>query len=213
MTFSDLLDMVRREIIADQYADAYSDADIEDVLWKASVEIAAAFDIPRELGESSTTEGATVVALGVDAIRLHALQIAGDDGVSADIRQVWRMRAVSPGPLRYFNFDVRRSSALAQIAPTSTGGSANFEYTPLLERATPIGPSEPWNGTLSQFHTMVAYRAGISLYEMAEREDETQHWTQQYELRAAELAAWLGRTDMANLMIQPEARNDKGSRG
>lgn len=213
MTFSELLDMVRREIIADQYADAYADADIEDVLWKASVEIAAAFDIPRNLGTATATEDSATLVLGVNAARLHALQIAGDDGVSADIRQVWRMRAVSPGPLRYFNFDVRRSGGNVEIAPASVGGAAMFEYTPLLERPNPLGPGEPWNGALEPFHSMVAYRAGIALYEMAEREDETEHWQQQYQLRVAELAAWLGRTDMANLMIEPEMRNDKGSRG
>ena len=212
MTFTELRQMVRREIIVDQYEDAYTNSDIEEVLWKASLDIASAFDIPRAIGSQEVPVNATSITLVAPIRRLHTLQIAGDDGVSVDLVTVWRMRGVSPGPLRYFNFDPRRSTNV-EVAPASFGGTAFFEYTPPLQRPGNLLAAQPWNGVLSEFHNAIAYRAGVTLFEMAERQDEAQHWSEQYQLRSSELALFLGRTDMANLMIQPEARDDPGSQG
>ena len=206
MTFTELLAMVRREIIVDDYGDAYVDADIEDVLWKASVEIAAAFDMPRTIATQAIPLNAAAVTLlegGTTApvARVHSVSVVGDDAVAASLQQVIRMRAVSPGPIRYFNFDPRRAGGEIQIAPLSYGGDMTVEYTVQLARPTPFGSANPWLNALPQFHSLVAYRAGVALYEMAERENETEHWRAQYDARAAELAAMLGNTNIGTLMM------------
>lgn len=99
------------------------------------------------------------------------------------------------------------------IAPPSVGGDATLIYTQFLTRPASgdFDAAEPWDGVLSQFHSLVAYRAGVPLFQMAEREDEVEHWRMEYNTRATEMAAYLGRTNMASLMVEPEQRNDMGA--
>lgn len=118
-------------------------------------------------------------------------------------------------PVRYFNFDPRRGASIL-LAPPATPGDAVIEYTVALARpvGTPaLAAAEPWDGVLPQFHSIIAYRAGVMLFQMDERENEVQHWQSEYQVRAQELAAFLGRTDLGSLIVQPELRNDQGAAG
>ncbi len=47
MTFAQLREIVRREIIVDTGTDAYADDTIDDVLWNSAYEIAATLGFPR----------------------------------------------------------------------------------------------------------------------------------------------------------------------
>ena len=84
------------------------------------------------------------------------------------------------------------------------------EYTAQLTRPNPLGPENPWLNALPQFHPLVAYRAGVALYEMAERENETEHWQRQYDIRASELSAMLGRTDIGAVMMNATTQGGQG---
>ena len=116
-------------------------------------------------------------------------------------------------PVRYFNFDPRRATSIL-IAPPAASGMVTIEYTAMLVRPpSSLSDVEPWGGVLRQFHPLIAYRAGVALFQMDERENETQHWQSEYQVRAQELAAFLGRTDLGSLIVQPELRNDQGAAG
>ena len=116
--------------------------------------------------------------------------------------------------MKYFNFDPRRQVAIL-IAPRSPGGTYTMEYTQRLTRpaANVFDATAPWSGVLAQFHPIIAYRAGVALFQMDERENEAQHWQAEYQVRASELAAFLGRTEMASLLVGPEMRDDRGAAG
>ena len=217
MTFEDLIEIVRQEIIVDRYEDAFTNGDLRDVLWGASVDTARAFDLPRALSILTVSEGVSTVAAPADAAKIVSISIGGDDAVSAELPHVIRMRAPGPGPLKYFNFDPRRSAASGIfIAPVTFGGETIIEYTQQLVRPTPdsaLDAASPWLGVLPQFHRLVAYRAATTLFQMDERENEVEHWRSEYQQHAAEMSAFLGRTDMSNLLIEPGRRNDEGARG
>lgn len=210
MTFAELVTLVRREIIVDQYDDAYSDNEILDVLWRASVEVAAAFDFPRVTVTVPVSGDAVQFAAPAQCARVHSVAINGDDLTPADLIYVRRMSAGPGRSSKYFNFDPRRADFIF-IAPPSRSGNALVEYTANLVRPSPLGAAEPWSGRLPAYHSLIAYRAGVVLFQMDEREDEAAYWANEYQQRGMELAAFLGRSEMASVMLPPEGRNDEGA--
>lgn len=212
MTFGDLLTRTRKEVLVDQYADAFDDADIEDALWYASVEIAAAFDFPRAITTAAVAEAATSITVPSGARRVHTITIDGDDLRSVDLQQLLRSRIGTSRASRYYNFDPRRADSLL-IAPASAGGTATIEYTATLTRPGTLSTADVWDGVLEPFHSLVMYRAAVTLFQMDERENEVQHWQNEYQARAAELTAFLNRSDMASAMMQADMRNDEGAAG
>lgn len=214
MTFGALLDLVRREGIVDLYEDAFTDAAIYDALWRASVESAAAFDIPRELITATVAQGATNIPLAGGTRKVHSVVVAGDDLRSADPQELLRIAPGANRVPRYFNFDPRRAQSLLIAPPALRDATARIEVTPALVRPADVvlPGTQPWNGVLPEFHSLVAYRAVVILYQMDERQEESAYWVGEYQNRATELGAFLGRTDVPNLMVPLEARNDKGAR-
>lgn len=220
MTFAELNEMVRRDIIVDLYEDAVTNDALRNVLWQASVELAAAFDLPRQIIMVPVAVNALAIPLP-NARAVSSLSINGDDAQSADLQVLFRVRPLGPRPVRYFNFDLKRGAEVL-ISPPSQGGTAIIETTVLLVRPDPgdFDTSSPWTTAgpdsvtvLPEFHHVIAYRAGLVLYQMDERQEENQWLQQEYQNRVSEMAAALGRTDVANLVIPAEARNDEGARG
>lgn len=212
MTFEQLREIVRRDIIADEFTDAFTDENIDEALWLASVEVAAAYDFPREIRSIALSAGASFIPLPERCLRVHTVMINGDDLRSVDIQQLIRLSGGVNRPSRYFNFDPRRGYSLL-ISPNTTGGTAVVEFTQGIMKPDPIYLGEVWGGLLPHFHTVVAYRAAATLFQQDERENETEYWTNQYNLRAQELAAFLGRTDFSSLIVEKGLRNDAGAAG
>lgn len=215
MTFGELITLVRREIIVDDYEDAFTTADIRDALWRASIEVAAAFDFPRAITTIVVAADAMSFAAPADCAAVTSVSISGDDGRPVDVQHIYRMSPGISRPLRYFNWDPRRADTVL-IAPPSQGGNAVVEYTTFLTRPATnelFDAAEPWDGVLQNFVPIIAYRAGIFLFQMDERENETEHWQREYQTRMQEMAAFLNRTDMSNLIVSFEARNDRGAEG
>lgn len=212
MTFGELRAFTRRYVIADLYEDAYSDDMLDNALWLASVETAAALDIPRAVTTVDIPAGAQAFQLP-DARRVITLSVAGYPAVSADLREV---AALWDGggnrPVKLYNFDPRRADQVV-IAPSSPGGTALVEYVAALTQPDPFDDGEPWDGLLAPYHALVAYRAGLELFRADERENETESIVMQYQNRLAEASAFLGRTDVPNLVVPGEARDDEGARG
>lgn len=216
MTFAELHTLVRDRIIVDNYEDAFSNAAVDDALWLASVEIAAAFDLPQVVATlDDIVAGAVTITAPADCRKVESLSVDGDDARPADMQQVLRMRWGANQPIRYFNYDPRRGGSI-EIAPPSLGGTPTIVYTAGLTRpaaGATFDAAEPWNGVLPQFHSIIAYKAGIYLFEQDERENEVQHLQQEYKVRADEMAFHLGRSAIQNQLVPPQARNDEGAEG
>jgi hypothetical protein len=214
MVFGELLELVRREGIVDLYEDAFTDAVIYDALWRASVETAAAFDIPREIRSVPVAQGTTSITITPPPRKVHTVIFAGDDMRSADPQELLRYQLDDQGVPQYFNYDPRRAQGLLIAPPPNRSGMALVEVTAGLVRPVEmvLPMTEAWNGVLSEFHSIIMYRAVVALYQQDERQEESGYWVQEYQNRASELAAFLGRTDIPNLIIPAEARDDKGAR-
>lgn len=214
MTFSELRDFTRLYIIADQYEDAYPNEVLDDALWLASVESAAMLDIPRAVTTVDVTAGAQAFSLS-GARSVLSLSIAGYNAVSADLRQLAQLwDGGGDRPVKFFNFDPRRADQVV-ISPSSPGGTAMVEYVQALTRpdALDFDATEVWNGLLAPYHALVAYKAGYELFRADERENEAEPLLMQFQTRLSEAAAFLSRTDVPNLVVAPEMRDDAGARG
>jgi hypothetical protein len=215
MTFGELVTLIRDEIIVDEYADAYTVADIRNTLWRAAYEIASSMDFPRAVATPTLTPGNTSIPLA-NVARIHSISVGGDDGRLTSYRQVIRSRmGAANGPIRYYNWDPRRNSDI-EISPPSSGGTALIEYTKLLVRPVTVelfDAAQPWDGVLSNYHPVVAYRAAIPLFQMAERQDEVNHWREEYNQRVQEMAASLNRTDISRILMRDQPKDTRGPGG
>lgn len=214
MTFEELRAFARLYIIADQYEDAYSDEQLNDALWLANVESAAMLDIPRVVTTLTVAAGAQAFSLP-GARSVLSLTINGWGAIPADLRAVSELWDGGLNrPVKLFNFDPRRADQLV-FSPPSPGGPAMVEYVAALERPDSLDfdDAQAWNGVLSEYHALIAYKAGLELFRADERENELEPILVQLQGRLAEAAAFLGRTDIPNLMLPPEQRNDEGARG
>lgn len=213
MTHAQLEALIRREIIVEETEDAYTSAAIFEVTKMAAIEMAAGLDMPRAIDEAVavTLDAGTLVA-PANCLRVHSIFIDGYDAEPGELSDIYRYRLGASGPIKFFNFDPRRGGAI-QVAPLPPATTvATVEYTRAI--AVPVDSNaEVWEGLLPQWHWLVAYRAAVRLMEMAERNDENAYWTQRYNEGVSALAATLGRTDLANLIIEPQQRHDDGSRG
>ena len=214
MTFGSIIELVRREIIVDNYEDAFEDQDLRTVLWRASVETAAAFDIPHRMLTITIAAGATSIPISPTPRKVHTVVFNGDDMRSADVQELLRIAPGAGRPPRYFNFDPRRQEALMISPAPAVAGTARVEVSPALIRPADnvFDDREPWDGVLPEFHALIAYRAAVTLYQMDERQEESAYWVNEYQNRSSELAAFLGRTDIPNLIIPAEQRDDRGVR-
>lgn len=171
-------------------------------------------DIPRAMTTVAVAEGAQAVSL-TDARRVLNFSIGGYPAVSADMHRVAQLwDGGGNRPVKYFNFDPRRADQLV-FSPPSPGGTALIEYVQTLTRPADAAfdASEPWGGLLAPYHTLIAYRAGMELFQADEREDETAHLMAQFQARLSEASAFLGNTSVPSLIIPPENRDDGGARG
>lgn len=206
-TFQALEDRARSEIVAEVYEDQYVSASMQGDFWNSSVELGALFGIPKALKEdTAVTAGDLTVAAPTDMVRLTNLIINGDQGVWADIPTVLQERSVGAGPLRVFHHDPRMQGDILIGPATNYTGTVEIEYTQRLSYPSDLAAAEPWTpdgGTalLREWHWLVIYHAAARLFQEAEREDEVPYWMQLYQSGITNFAIFLGREDVADLIL------------
>lgn len=212
MTHAELETLIRREVIVEINEDAYTSADIFAVTKIAAIEMAAGLDMPRDVDETLVvTAEVGEINAPADCLRVHSLFIGGYDAEPSELAGVLRLRLGSNGPVKAFNFDPRRGGTILLAPLPASSSGASIEYTRTLT-VPATAAADVWEGLLPQWHWLVGYRAGVRLMEMAERLDAAPYWSQRYNEGVGALAATLGRTDLANMMIEPQQRNDDGGR-
>lgn len=77
---------------------------------------------------------------------------------------------------------------------------------------TAVGASDQiWEGQYPHQQYLAAWLGGVYAWEQAEEYDRAQYWLQKVNQQMQSFAAELGRTNVANLTIPAELRDDKGA--
>ena len=201
-TFQELEDRARSEIVAEVYEDQYQSAQMQNDLWNSSVEMAALFGFPIVLKQDvAVTAGDEAIAPPADMRQALNLIVNGDQGVFADMKTIIQERAPGQGPLRVFNFDPRRGGDIQLGPATDYTGNATLEYVQSLTKPGVLSSGTPWSGLMPEWHWLIIYHAASRLFQEAEREDETPYWMQIYQSGITSFAVFLGRGDVADLML------------
>lgn len=201
MTFAELEARARYEILAEQYEDQYLTTDIQERLWDSSVEIAALFGFPAVITTVAVTAGATTVTAPADIRRVLSLSINSDDAKWASIQEVYKERTIGQGALTVYNYDPLRGGDIEIGPATNYTGNAYLEYVQALTKPGTLGTAVAWNGLLLDWHWLIAYHAAIRLMQAAEREDAVPYWQQVYQSGITSFAIYLGRKDIADMLI------------
>lgn len=206
-TFAQLEARVRSEIIAEKYDDQYVSADIQDDLWNSSVEIAAMMGFPVILDTASVsvTAGDTVITPPADMQRPLRIIINGDNGEFAQIDRVLSERAAGQGPFRVWNWDTKSAGDIYIGPAINHTGAIVIEYVQTLTKPGTLSSATPWNTgavtLMPEWHWLIAYHAASRFFQEAEREDEASYWMQMYQAGLTNFAIFLGRGDIADLML------------
>lgn len=219
MVFSELLTILRREVIADNDLTLYSDtADLYPALYRASANLGALLGIPRLTGSQALIVGANSFVPPADCLDVRPGQMI--------FSRVWQLTQRSyrfvlgkqlypNGYPEYYHFDPTSVPPVITFAPaTNAAGLMEFEYVARIDPSTLLPTSQVWGGAYANFQHIVTREAGIYLFTTAEEYDKAQYWKTRSNEEIAQFARVLGHTatEVDVLMARLEqARSNNGS--
>ena len=196
MTFADLLVTFKREVLADlDVSDLFSDAELFDFLWNASVEIAAVFGFPQDTDVFvlPVTGEVDLSSAGVFAVQVG--QVVADGGVlrESSLSGVLnaRRRGVGLPSLYYFNV---RDPGVLRVGPVPAGvSSVIVEFTRGLGvKPGSVGLVEPWEGLFSSFHYLIPLLAGDRAWRAQGDAESGLYFWERFRAAALSFASLLG---------------------
>jgi len=219
-TFNELVSVMRREIISETAGDGGFDdaADLLPMLYNASAEVAAHLAFPVVLNASVSWEAedysfsppADMVWPRALFVNMKKVELRPTDWV---VRKLGLPAERTP---RFFSFDPRHASGDVLFAPASLSGqapgSATLEYVSGVDVGALSGASEVWGGLFPDFHWVVPLRAGANAWNSVGEFERSEYFNEKFNQGLQVFAARLGVTNVANLMLPREARDDKGGR-
>lgn len=234
MTYAEALQRWREEIIADADTERWSNLDGYRLLFDAAKEVAAALRIPMlhyenpdELIPGSTrlyfagmfSHGQRPVEVIQDSVRINGVIVE-----QAPYNTVMRRLGNPPYRYpRYYYYDKSSTGDYLLFSPSLSRevlpGEASFQYVPDFGPNNPENPPEsiwlpPGASGIEyypEWHHLVLYRAAIATFTSLELYERASMFAQLYNQEVQAFAAYLGKTDIANVMVQPDMRNDRGS--
>lgn len=234
MTYAEALQRWREEIIADADTERWSNEDGYRLLFAAAKEVAAALRIPmlNYVNEDALNPGDSRMDFtGMLSYDIRPVEIIQDsvriNGVlvhQAPYNTVMR-KISSPFSRypRYYYYDKSSMGDHLIFSPALSlevvPGQASFQYVPdfgpydsdNIPESIWLPPGAAGQEFYPEWHHLVLYRAAVPTFTSVELYERAQMFAQMYNQEVQAFAAYLGKTDMANLMIQPEQRNDRGS--
>ncbi len=215
-TFTNLLTTLRRDVVGeDSFTGSWQDDELLAMLKEVSVSIGSQMSIPRKTdGRGSILTGADSITSPTDFHEVFAVTLEGRMLELVDYATLQRRRNFnSTGRPKYYWHDPSVGGDV-QIAPTADQGYTDiyFEYAETHDPTTLLDSDEPWDGTWKDFHWIVPLRTGVRLWEAVGEFQVAQHYAARYNEGMQTFAARLGLTNVARLMIQPEQRDDDGSK-
>ena len=112
---------------------------------------------------------------------------------------------------RYYHYDPALDNLIrfgpAINADVAAGGVV-VKYTSTYDTSTFTGTEDIWGGAWPGFHYLVLYRSGIMSFNSLELYGRSNYFAQIYNEELKNFAAALGRTDLANLLVPANQRDD-----
>lgn len=214
MTFNELRADFRRDVFADPTTDVFADATLDTLLFNAASEIAAMLRFPQAVATGATAVDQVSITAPADmaGVAPTRLIVNGFDLKLDDYSKVIKMRTHADFPT-VFNWDARRGGVI-EFAPKSlVVGTYTLVYTQAYEASGLAAGDELWLGNLAlqKFAHVVLYRAGDNLYRSLEMYERAREYQGMFQSSMQAFAANLGLTDIGNLIVPPEVRNDRGA--
>lgn len=188
-----------REVVSDRSAAVWTQAEKDEMLKNASVEIASLLGFPQDVATGSLSNGVNSISAPADILstQINQLIIGNSDCRSADLLEVLQVRARvgGNGTPEVFNYDPRKGKDI-EFAPalaTGSGGSTYFmEYTTELDVSAYTDSSAMWDGLFPQFHWLIPIRAGVNAWRSVQDFERARAFLEEYGIGIAAFASFLG---------------------
>lgn len=217
-TFADLLEIVRREVVAEdaRTGGGWEDTDLLEMLFQSSTDIAGQLGFPVRLkSDFSVAINAVQFTAPTDIVRAKSLMLGSNRCRETDVNEVLKMRAYTDVPPRVFAFDPRRGGVVDFAPPAERAyavGTCVLEYVEAIDPNDLESTDEPWDGAYKQYHWVIPYHVGAKAWEAVDDYDRASYFRGLFTPGFRSLAAILNQTTLGELMIPPQARNDEGGR-
>jgi hypothetical protein len=202
VTYAQLLNILRRDLLAESSQDYWTDADLFTFLQRAATEVAHEMAFPTTIATIPVAGGATSFSLPGDSASAQFNEVTFNSfklvlTPVAVIREYQGMTGI--GFPRYYNVDPKRSPLQVLMAPAAPagGGEITVEYIKNYRGESDIISDEPWEGLFPRFHELVAYKAAVKAFEASLEEDRAGYMAQRAQQMQQALALFLGKTDVA----------------
>jgi hypothetical protein len=201
MTYLQLRNLLRNDLLAESSTSYWSDDDLLNYLRRSAFEIAREYAFPTVVAFVSVPSGATSFTLpqGASIIQLNEVSFSGFKLTAAPLSVISEYQAVSALQFpRYYNMDPKRLSLDVYIAPpTHKAGVITLEYVAVDDSLNAVLGDEPWDGLFKGFHELVAYRAAVRAFEASLEDDRAQYMIQRSQGLMQAFALFLGKSDVA----------------
>lgn len=219
MTFTEALNIWRQEVVADASTVRWPDAEGLRLLGQAAADIAAMLGFPRVLGQPSfdLVPGDLMIEVPGDCldVDLDTVMVNGVRLQSQPRHVVMSKAFMTPTRYpRYYHFDPTNRAAGIAIAPSVSvvvpQERIAFQYQQAINPVV-TGTDDVWGGVYPEWHWLVPIKAGDATFREVELYDRAMSFVQMFQQNLQPFAAALGKTDIAKMMVPPEARNDLGN--
>lgn len=170
-TFSDLLSVVKTEVLAETTSDVVSDAELLKLLHEASVQIASLLGFP--VGQTATPlavgDSSFSLPAGVVAVRVDQVFVDGAELRAASYAEVMRRSNFTGSLPTVYHYDPRSASGEVQFAPAvrvAGGAAALFTKGLPAYSASTVAAARPWAGTFPSWLWVIPLLAGDLLWRM-----------------------------------------------
>lgn len=206
MTYDELLPLLRRDLLAEVADDYWTDADLFQFLRRAATEVATELGFPTRVDDIAVAQGDTSFTLPADTAteRFNEVSFGGFRLTYATDSMVSELAAQGAvGAPRHYHVDPRRSGSMTVRfgPPAPAAGTMRVDVVLAYDGRNDEREDEPWLGTFPRFHELVAYRAAAKAFESSLENDRAQYMLQRSQGMFMSLAAMLGKTDVAQLML------------
>lgn len=229
MTFTIAEAALRERIVGETQPDFFGTVSLTNRLIEASIEIAAAFKFPQGIASILVPAGAKTLSPPTDFLstEIGQFMIGNYRAKPTDWATVaFKQNTLPAGPVESYNWDHRRPGTIHFAPQSIVEATANFEYTKRLyvsggNYVAPTGPSEIWGTVLTagnwttpvypQYHHLVLFLAGVYAFDMSQEYDKSDYYRKAYREKIMDFGAFLGMTDVANMMVEKVNRRDAGT--